>query len=125
MASTVSITPLAEGSGSGSVTYRATGLNRSNVTITRDDVLSVSWHAGPCTPPDTTPPSSSASAADSDGGTYAFGEWSGKDVTVALSAHDDGGSGLEEIRYTLDGSTPGPGQGRACTASRSRFTPRA
>ena len=46
VASTVKINPSASGAGSGTVTYRATGLNTSNNTITRDDIMNVSWTAG-------------------------------------------------------------------------------
>jgi len=62
VASTVTINSSAAGPGTGTVTYRATGLNSSNQTITRDDTMNVSWTTGSC---DTTAPSvSSISTAD-------------------------------------------------------------
>jgi Bacterial Ig domain/Chitobiase/beta-hexosaminidase C-terminal domain/CARDB len=56
---------------------------------------------------DTTPPSSSITC---DGGACAGG-WSGKPVSVVLSATDSG-SGVARIRYTLDGSEPSASNGR-------------
>jgi hypothetical protein len=59
-------------------------------------------------PPDTTAPTSTASATVPNGtGTspYNSGDWTNKDVTVTLSAND-GGSGVKEIRYTTNGSDP-------------------
>jgi hypothetical protein len=58
---------------------------------------------------DSTAPSTMATAtkATSPASAYAFGDWSNKDVTVTLSATDNaGGSGVDEVRYTLDGSDP-------------------
>ena len=63
---------------------------------------------------DSTAPTSSATATVPDGddaGTdpdpYSSGAWTNQNVTVALSGQDnEGGSGLKEIRYTLDGTTP-------------------
>jgi hypothetical protein len=57
ISSSVTVNSSTEGAGSGSVTYRATGVNSSNATINRDDVMNVTWNTGSCTPPDTTPPS--------------------------------------------------------------------
>ena len=64
--------------------------------------------------PDGTPP---ATSIQCDGGSCAGG-WYTTDVSVALSAVD-GGSGLNEIRYTTDGSDPSPING---TVYASAFT---
>jgi hypothetical protein len=53
-------------------------------------------------PPDTTAPSSSIAC---DAAACASGYY-GAAVSVTLSATDTGGSGLKEIRYTTDGTTP-------------------
>jgi hypothetical protein len=53
-------------------------------------------------PPDTTAPSSSIAC---DSAACASGYYNAG-VSVTLSATDTGGSGLKEIRYTTDGSTP-------------------
>jgi Fn3 domain-containing protein len=54
---------------------------------------------------DTHAPSSTASAT-SNSSPYTFGTWTNHDVVITLSG-SDGGSGLNEIRYTTDGtSTP-------------------
>jgi hypothetical protein len=57
----VTIDSSVEGSGSGSVTFRATGVNASNATINRDDLMNISWSvtAGTCnTAPELTLPAS-------------------------------------------------------------------
>lgn len=54
--STVTLTSTVEGAGSGSITFRATGLNSSGATISRDRAMSVSWTTGSCAPADATPP---------------------------------------------------------------------
>ena len=59
---------------------------------------------------DTTAPTSSASAT-ANGNPYAFGNWTRFDVGVTLTGSDTGGSGLKEIRYTLDGTTPSASAG--------------
>jgi Chitobiase/beta-hexosaminidase C-terminal domain len=59
---------------------------------------------------DTTRPTSSASAM-ANGSPYTFGNWTRFDVDVTLTGSDTGGSGLKEIRYTLDGSTPSASSG--------------
>ncbi len=56
---------------------------------------------------DTTAPTSSASAKVEGGAGYTAGSWTNKTVTVALEGADnEGGSGVKEIRYTTNGSTP-------------------
>ena len=68
----------------------------------------------PAAPADATAPTSSVSAttpddgdADEDPESYVFGDWTNDDVTVTLTASDNaGGTGVDEIRYTTDGSTP-------------------
>jgi len=75
----------------------------------------------PAAPSDTTPPTSSASAKNVDNSTYAFGDWTKQSVTVTLTGSDTGGSGLKEIRYTTDGSTPSASAGTA-VSSGSSFT---
>ena len=104
VAATVTVHPTAAGPGSGNVTFRAAGVNTSNATIARDDSMDVTWTASGC---DSTAPTSSASAKKADDSAYTFGDWTNQDVTVSLSAQDNsGGSGVREIRYTLDGSMP-------------------
>lgn len=56
VASTVTVTSSTPGAGNGSVTYRATGINPSGATITRDDTMNVTWNTGTCAPADTTAP---------------------------------------------------------------------
>ncbi len=48
-------------------------------------------------------------------------EWNNGPVTVSLSAADHG-SGVAEIRYTLDGTDPGGPTGVSCTADPCSFT---
>ena len=67
----VSLTSSTEGAGSGTITFRATGLNTSGATINRDDDMTVSWTTGTCAPPNT-PPSVSVTGV-TDGLTYEFG----------------------------------------------------
>jgi hypothetical protein len=53
---------------------------------------------------DVTPPATTASATLAGGGAYSSGAWTNRDVTVALSAADNaGGSGVKEIRYSING----------------------
>jgi len=95
------------GAGSGVVQYRATGVNTNGDPLTSDDMMTVTWTTGSCTPPDTTAPTSSASAKNADGSSYGFGDWTKQAIDVTLDGADEtGGAGLKEIRYTLDGSTP-------------------
>jgi len=55
---------------------------------------------------DLTPPTTTAEATTSDNSTYTTDTWTNKDVTLALSAKDnEGGSGVKEIRYSVDGAT--------------------
>jgi hypothetical protein len=54
VSSTVTVNSSVPGPGSGSVTYRATGVNSSNGPVTREDTMNVSWTTGSC---DTTAPS--------------------------------------------------------------------
>src|SRR5215218_2909032 len=62
VSSTVTVNSSVAGPGSGTVTYAATGKNSSDATITRTDVMNVTWTTGSC---DTEPPSvSSISTAD-------------------------------------------------------------
>jgi hypothetical protein len=57
--------------------------------------------------PDTTAPTTTATATTSDGATYTSGTWTNKDVTLNLSASDEqGGSGVKEITYSLNGGQP-------------------
>ena len=56
LTSTVSLNSTTPGGGSGTVTYRAQGLNASDDTITRTDEMSVSWTTGSCAPTDGTAP---------------------------------------------------------------------
>ncbi len=51
---------------------------------------------------DTTPPTTTGSAAKADSSTYTFGSWTNQAVTITLSASDTGGSGLAHTFYTLD-----------------------
>ncbi len=62
-------------------------------------------------PPDTTPPTSAAAC---DGGSCAV-TWLPSPTSIALSADDGPGTGVQEIRYTTDGSDPGPGTGTVYT----------
>jgi peptidoglycan/xylan/chitin deacetylase (PgdA/CDA1 family) len=74
----------------------------SGTTVrTMNQVIGGSVRASPGTA-DTTAPTSSISC---DGSLCSSGSYSSA-VQVALSASDTGGSGLEAIRYTTDGSTP-------------------
>ena len=54
--STVTVNSNTPGAGTGTVTYRAEGLNADNDTITRTDDMSVSWTTGSCAPTDGTAP---------------------------------------------------------------------
>jgi hypothetical protein len=71
----------------------------------------------PAAPADTTAPTSSASAKNTDDTPYAFDTWTNQDVTVTLSGEDEsGGSGLKEIRYTTNGTDPTASSGTIYTA---------
>ena len=52
--------------------------------------------------PDTAPPTTTASCD----GTTCSGTWYKANVSVALTATDTGGSGVDKTYYTLDGSVP-------------------
>ena len=52
----VTVSSAVAGPGSGTVTFRASGVNSSNAAITRDDSMAVSWTTGTCVPADSTPP---------------------------------------------------------------------
>ena len=55
---------------------------------------------------DSTAPSTSASGTLAGGGSYTSDTWTNKNVTVSLNASDNaGGSGVKEIRYSLNGGT--------------------
>ncbi len=105
---TADVTVNTTSSGTGTLTFDVTGVNSDNDSITRSQTLSVSWTTTVCPPADNAPPTSQASAANADSSTYTFGEWTRQNVTVTLSATDTGGSGLKEIRYSLDGVAPTP-----------------
>lgn len=118
--SNVKIHPTSSGAGSATINYVATGVDASstsNNTLTRSDSMEISWTAGSCTPPDTTAPSSSASAKNADATTYPFGDWTNQNVTVTLNGQDN--VGLKEIRYTTDGTDPSASVG---TVYNSPFT---
>lgn len=101
VSSNVTIDSTTPGPGSGTVVYRATGVNSSNATINRDDTMNVSWTTGSCAPPDTTAPTTVAN-----GGGYTFGDWTNTNVSVTLTASDNaGGSGVKNITYSLSGAT--------------------
>jgi peptidoglycan/xylan/chitin deacetylase (PgdA/CDA1 family) len=57
-------------------------------------------------PPDTTPPTSSITCNTGADGAGCMQGYYNAPVDVSLTASDTGGSGLKEIRYTTDGSTP-------------------
>ena len=54
--SMVSVNSTTPGAATGTVTYRAQGLNADNDSITRTDEMSVSWTTGSCAPTDGTAP---------------------------------------------------------------------
>jgi hypothetical protein len=105
--SKVTVTPTTSGAGSGSVSFKATGVQTTSsgtAALERTETLPVSWTAGSC---DTTAPTSTATAKNADDSAYAFGTWTNQNVTVTLSGQDNtGGSGLKEIRYTTNGTDP-------------------
>ena len=71
------------------------------------DGMAVCIQVTPATPSDTTAPTSGASAKNADTTSYSLGDWTNQNVSVTLSGSDNtGGSGLKEIRYTTDGTTP-------------------
>jgi hypothetical protein len=98
----------------------STGAQSSN-DLTRNATVGVTWtvlsasHAS-CTPPDTAAPTSSATAT-ANGSSYTFGDWTKYNVDVSLTGEDTGGSGLKEIRYTTDGTTPNATTGAIYSAA--------
>lgn len=96
------------------VPFTAVGVDSADDPLTRGVTLTVTANAVDCTPApaDTTAPTSSATGATGTGA-YTFGDWASSDVTLTLTGQDEnGGSGLKEIRYTTDGSTPTAGHGQ-------------
>ena len=103
VSSTVTVNSSTAGPGSGSVTYRATGVNSSNATLTRDDVMNVSWTTGSCVVPDATAPDS-GSISINDGAAWT----SNTGVSVDISAHDAVGVSmyrLAESQLGLDSAS--------------------
>src|SRR5205807_4719113 len=49
-------------------------------------------------------------------GASCAGGWYTSSVSISLSANDGGGSGVQEIRYTTDGSDPSPINGTVYSA---------
>jgi hypothetical protein len=86
VSATVTVNSSTAGPGSGSVTFRGSGVNASNDTIDRDDAMSVTWNIVNCAPPDTNAPTISCTVPNQ-------ATWYSSDVTVDCTASDPG-SGL-------------------------------
>lgn len=111
---TITASGSAPGSFSATVGLQVAGVNAGDPTKpeVRSASIPVNVTLEDCAPADTTAPTSSASASTASG-PYAFGSWSNQDVTLTLEGSDeDGGSGLAEVRYTTDGSTPTASHGQ-------------
>jgi probable HAF family extracellular repeat protein len=54
---------------------------------------------------DTTPPKTAPSGTTADGNTYTSGKWTNQNITLTLTANDEGGSGVDKIFYNTDAST--------------------
>jgi peptidoglycan/xylan/chitin deacetylase (PgdA/CDA1 family) len=86
-----------------SVGMGLTGLASTGGQVTMDDFAM--YDNAPV--PDTTPPGSDISCNNASEGAGCASGWYNGPVAVTLSASDDvGGSGVNEIVYTTDGSTP-------------------
>jgi hypothetical protein len=105
VSSTVTVNSSTPGAGSGTVVYRATGVNSSNSTINRDDAMNVSWTTGSCN----TPPSVSV-AGVTDGATYDKG--SVPAATCEVTDAEDGNSSFAATLSSITGpySSDGIGQ---------------
>lgn len=106
VSSTVTVDSSTEGAGSGSVTYRASGLNQGGTAITRDDTMTVTWTTGSCASPDTTPPDLSLGLSTSDGSDYVDGstlyynDQSGKSGSFTVTATaSDTESGIDKVDF--------------------------
>ena len=115
----VSLTSTAAGAGTGTVNFRATGLNTAGATINRDDAMAVSWTTGSCAPPNTAPgvsvfgvtsggnyeignvPAATCDVIDTEDGNSSFAATL-SDITGSLSAYGLG-SQTASCSYTDDG----------------------
>jgi hypothetical protein len=84
VSSTVTVDSSTAGAGNGSVTYRATGLNSSNATITRDTTMAVTWNTVGCAPADSTAPSITPNIT----GTVGNNGWYTSDVGLTWTVTD-------------------------------------
>ncbi len=103
----VKLTSATEGGGSGSVTFRATGLNTSGATINRSDTMSVSWTTGSCAPANTAP--SVSVGGVSNGASYEFG--SVPAATCNVTDTEDGNSSFNATLSAISGSLASYGLG--------------
>ena len=90
------------------ITHRFTDLGGGVYTDSANFTLRVTAPPAPPAPTDAAAPTTTVTASVPSGGVggYVSGTWTNETVTVSLSASDDGGSGVKEIRYTTDGTTP-------------------
>ena len=102
VSSTVTVNSSTPGPGSGAVTYRATGVNSSNATITREDTMNVTWTTGTCVVPDTTPPSVAITSPANGSST------ANSSINVSGTA-SDAGSGIESVKVNGNTATLGAG----------------
>jgi hypothetical protein len=131
VSSTVTLNSSTPGAGSGTVTYRATGINSSGSTITRDDQMQVSWNTGTC---DTTAPVITANVQ----GTLGDNGWYTSNVDVSFAVVDnesdisskspgcDGGSVTSDTTgttFTCTATSAGGTGSKSVTIKRDATTP--
>jgi hypothetical protein len=107
VSATVSINSAAAGPGTGSITFRATGLNTSGDTINRDDAMPVTWTTGSCAPPNTAPSVSVTGVTD--GGSYELGGVPAANCSVTDT--EDGDSTFAATLSLITGPQTGYGLG--------------
>jgi hypothetical protein len=90
----VSLSSSAPGAGSGTITFRSTGLNTGGTSITRDDEMVVTWTTGTCAPPNTSPTVSVTGVTN--GAAYEFGSVPAAGCSVT-DAEDTGESATPQI----------------------------
>ncbi|MGI8657773.1 MAG: PxKF domain-containing protein [Candidatus Limnocylindria bacterium] len=108
VSSQVTVTSSTPGAGSGTVTYKATGVRQSDgAVITRQDPMTVTWTTGSCAPANTAP--SVSVSGVSDGATYKFGAVPA--ATCNVTDTEDGNSSFAATLGAISGPLASYGLG--------------